>query len=129
MRRARVSRHGKVTSGAVVGGSGARSRLDQPARPVLPLRGMRIQLVGSFMLAGVLAIASVGSAAIVTQPLSDSLTPDALANQILGAGVTISNVTVRGCPGGLGTFSGGTGIVGFDSGIILSSGDISTVVG
>lgn len=53
-----------------------------------------------------------------------------LAQNLVGNGVTISDVKFTGdgshCAG---TFSGGTGIIGFENGVILSSGDIANVIG
>lgn len=69
------------------------------------------------------------SRAVVTQDLNSGLTPADLATALLGPGVTVSNVTYTGVNVAAGTFSGGTGIVGFPSGVILSSGDISFVPG
>lgn len=90
---------------------------------------MQIQRVPfRLVLAALLAAARVSSAGITTHSVA-GVSPTDLVDTILGSGVTISNVTLRGCPGGLGTFAGGTGIVGFESGIIMSSGDIATVVG
>src|SRR5947209_5895312 len=54
---------------------------------------------------------------------------DNLAQSLVGSGVSISNVNYTGATQAAGTFSGGTGIVGFESGIILSSGYISNVIG
>lgn len=56
-------------------------------------------------------------------------TPSSLAQALVGTGVTISNVQYNGAPVAAGTFTGGTGIVGFAGGVILSSGDVSSVVG
>lgn len=67
--------------------------------------------------------------ALLTQDLNSGLTPADLVAALLGGGVTVSNVTFNGVNVAAGTFSGGTGIVGFASGIILSSGDISFVPG
>ncbi|MCP4415946.1 MAG: hypothetical protein GY805_04940, partial [Chloroflexi bacterium] len=66
---------------------------------------------------------------IATQDLTGALTPTDLANQLAGSGVTISNVTFSGVDIAAGTFSGGTGIIGFESGVMLSSGDIANAVG
>lgn len=52
-----------------------------------------------------------------------------LVNNILGAGVTVSNVTFTGVATSAGTFAGGGTAIGFDEGIILSSGNIANVVG
>jgi len=56
-------------------------------------------------------------------------TPEDLVNVLLGGGVAVSNVTYTGTTVSAGTFTGGTGIIGFESGIILSSGSIQNVVG
>jgi len=47
----------------------------------------------------------------------------------MGSGVSFSNVTYQGTGGSAGTFSGGIPIVGFNSGIILSTGSASGVGG
>jgi HYDIN/CFA65/VesB-like, Ig-like domain/Abnormal spindle-like microcephaly-assoc'd, ASPM-SPD-2-Hydin len=52
-----------------------------------------------------------------------------LATALVGAGVTVSNVKYTGAPIAAGTFSGGMNIVGFDSGIILSSGSATNAIG
>jgi len=69
------------------------------------------------------------SPALVTEDLTGPLTPDDLATDLAGVGITISNVTYTGAEVAAGRFSGGTGIIGFESGIILSSGDVANVVG
>ncbi|MBI5763327.1 MAG: choice-of-anchor L domain-containing protein [Planctomycetes bacterium] len=69
------------------------------------------------------------SRAVITQNLNSGLTPADLVTALLGPGVSVSNVTYTGVNVAAGTFSGGTGIVGFASGVILSSGDISFVPG
>ncbi|TWT46220.1 hypothetical protein RAS1_26690 [Phycisphaerae bacterium RAS1] len=67
--------------------------------------------------------------ALTTQDLASGLTPTDLVNALLGGGVAITNVTYTGDPHAAGIFAGGTGIVGFDGGIMLSSGDIAFVPG
>jgi hypothetical protein len=65
-----------------------------------------------------------------TQNLSPpTLTAGDLAATIIGLGVTIQNVTFTGSNLAAGTFQGGTGIIGFESGIVLSSGNMNSVVG
>jgi pimeloyl-ACP methyl ester carboxylesterase len=66
---------------------------------------------------------------LVVQDLTGSLTPTDLANALMGEGVTISNVTFTGAEVSSGMFSGGEGIIGFDAGVILSSGSANNVVG
>lgn len=75
------------------------------------------------------ALSTSASGGLSTQPLSGSLTPTDLANDLLGGGVAISNVTYIGDNSAAGRFSGGTGIIGFNNGITLSTGDIADVVG
>jgi uncharacterized repeat protein (TIGR01451 family) len=58
-----------------------------------------------------------------------NMTPTDLANAILGGGVSVSNVVYKGTSLSAGTFSGGAGIIGFENGIVLSSGRVSNVVG
>jgi hypothetical protein len=71
-----------------------------------------------------------GPGGIVTDDLRDtSLTATQVAQSLVGPGVTISNVTYTGSPWALGTFTGGTGILGFGTGIILSNGAVSNVIG
>jgi hypothetical protein len=93
----------------------------------------------------VLAVAAVFAASIVaapaanatggltTQDLTGTITAADLANTLVGSGVTVSNVAYTGANNAAGTFSGGgTGdgsIIGFDRGVILSSGSIANVVG
>ncbi|HYP19909.1 MAG TPA: choice-of-anchor L domain-containing protein, partial [Chloroflexia bacterium] len=69
------------------------------------------------------------SGGLVAEDLSGPLTPDDLANTLVGSGVTISNVAFTGADVAGGQFSGGTGIIGFESGVILGSGNINSVVG
>jgi hypothetical protein len=56
-------------------------------------------------------------------------TPTSLVQALVGTDVVISNVQYVGAPLAGGTFSGGTGIIGFQQGVILSSGNVASVVG
>ena len=59
-----------------------------------------------------------------------TLTPLALSAELVGPGIlSIANVTYTGATISAGMISGGAGIIGFDSGILLSTGNIATVVG
>jgi hypothetical protein len=66
--------------------------------------------------------------AILTTDLT-TLTATDLVNALLGSGVTASNITYTGASVAAGKFSGGSGILGLDSGVVLSSGAISNVIG
>jgi hypothetical protein len=75
------------------------------------------------------ALGSPAFASLSTQNLSQGLTPTDVANALVGAGITISNVTYTGATVAAGTFSGGAGTIGFDQGVILSSGCIANAIG
>ena len=53
----------------------------------------------------------------------------ALAQALAGAGVTISNATLRGAPEAAGTFSGAAASIGIDAGVVLSTGRVADVAG
>ncbi|MGH2549272.1 MAG: choice-of-anchor L domain-containing protein, partial [Thermomicrobiales bacterium] len=66
-------------------------------------------------------------AAAGLSPVMDS--PENVVAVLVGDGISFSNIGYVGAPGALGTFTGGTGIIGFEDGIILSTGVVSGVVG
>ena len=68
---------------------------------------------------------------LVVQDLSTGLTPTQLAQSILsGAGINVTNVAYSGLPHTAGTFSTTDAtILGFSSGIVLSSGNVNSVPG
>ena len=71
-----------------------------------------------------------GTSSQSTQSLSvHYATLAALLDCIVGPGVTVSNPTYFGSLNSFGTFSGGAASIGFDSGVIISSGDVFNVVG
>jgi hypothetical protein len=55
--------------------------------------------------------------------------PPVLVQNLMGTGLTFSNVSYTGTAWSSGTFTGGNGIIGFNSGIILSNGTAASVVG
>jgi uncharacterized repeat protein (TIGR01451 family) len=68
--------------------------------------------------------------AIQVDDLTDSkLTAQALAQSLVGTGVTISNVKYTGSARAAGKFTSATNILGFTSGIVLSTGSVRNVVG
>jgi hypothetical protein len=75
------------------------------------------------------ATAAPGVAGLGTEDLTGPLTPDDLVYTLVGPGITVSNVTYTGADVAAGVFDGGSGIIGFEGGIILSSGDIQNVIG
>ncbi len=58
--------------------------------------------------------------------LNSGTTTSDLANALVGSGVSVSNVTYTGDDRAAGTFTGGAGIIGFNSGIVLDSGKVQT---
>ncbi len=74
---------------------------------------------------------AVASPGIVAEDLTGPLDAAALVNALLGSdsGATVSNVTFTGPESAAGTFSGATGILAFDGGVILSSGRVVDVAG
>ena len=74
-------------------------------------------------------LTSVSNAGLVVRDLDHGITPQDLANLLVGSAVTISNVTYTGSQRSAGTFSGGLSILTFDSGLILGSGAVQTVNG
>jgi uncharacterized repeat protein (TIGR01451 family) len=95
-----------------------------------PTRRFLLILASTSLAAGLLPMTpATASPGISTTDLSGSLEPQDVANALVGTGVTISNVTYTGADVAAGTFTGGTGVVGFEGGIILSSGSIANVVG
>jgi hypothetical protein len=97
-------------------------------------------VVGALALTLLIATLPASAAPIVTQDLSEGVTPEELAATLLtgdisaagtiaGQGITISNVAYTGAPMAGGVFTGGAGVVGFEAGIILSSGAVREVAG
>ena len=79
----------------------------------------------------VLSLTLTGSLAwgqLATEDM-DTHTPEQLVYKLLGSGITVSNISYSGASQSAGTFNGGTGIIGFEEGIVLSSGDIVNAVG
>jgi len=68
---------------------------------------------------------------MVTALNPPALTATDLANALLagGGGITVHSATYVGANAASGLFSGGTGIIGFESGILLTSGAVGNVVG
>ncbi|MBN2592943.1 MAG: choice-of-anchor L domain-containing protein [Sedimentisphaerales bacterium] len=77
-----------------------------------------------YVLVTVLIMTAVSANAAIT--VDQSPTPTDLVNEILGSGITASNITYTGAAVAAGTFTGGTSSgIGIESGIILTSGDAS----
>ncbi len=105
------------------------------AHPAIPHRlrtTATIILLGSVLaVVGYVPVAAQSGGLSTTDLAGGTITAETLANELVGAGggVSISNVTYRGNPSAAGTFSGGVDIIGFDAGIMLSTGNIANVKG
>ena len=56
-------------------------------------------------------------------------TPMDYALELVGPGITISNVTFTGANAQIGTFDGSTSNVGFDGGVVISAGPVTGLIG
>ena len=83
------------------------------------------------LIAGLMAMVATPAEAgnLSTQGLGILLSPTDLVYRLLGQGVTVSNISFKGVNHAAGTFNGGTGIIGFEDGIVLSSGKIASIIG
>jgi hypothetical protein len=88
------------------------------------------------LLIAVVALAAVwqggrdaNAGGLVVQDLTGATTAQDLAESLLGGGIVVSNVTYTGSDSAAGLFGGGSGIIGFESGVLLSSGQAQNVVG
>ena len=70
-----------------------------------------------------------GDEKLSTQDLAHGLTPTYLASVLSGSGIEVSNVSYSGAERAAGMFSGGSDIIGFESGIVLGTGRIANVKG
>jgi hypothetical protein len=66
---------------------------------------------------------------VTTAVDGDNLTITEVVTSLLGQGVAISNVVLTGANAGAGVFTGGSGILGFENGIVLSSGSVNDASG
>lgn len=84
--------------------------------------------IGALLLGSVVVTAdSVGAATTVTD-LDGGITPEDLVAELLGPGISASNVTYSGVNGASGLFEGAAAPIGFDRGVVLSSGSIADLV-
>ena len=88
---------------------------------------MTITKLSSVLAALVLSLAAGSASALVVSASNDA---NALANALTGTGVTISNATLSAASDtGAGTFTGGAGAIGFDKGVLLTTGTVNCAPG
>ena len=79
---------------------------------------------------GLPAITAQANPGLTVTPLNgDTLTAADLVDALVGTGISTSNEAYAYVSQATGTFSGGTGIIGFESGVLLTSGAVANVVG
>jgi uncharacterized repeat protein (TIGR01451 family) len=78
---------------------------------------------------GLPAIAAHANPDLTVTPLGGTLTAADLVNALVGPGIETTNQAYAYVSQASGTFSGGTGILGFESGVLLTSGNVENVVG
>jgi len=88
---------------------------------------MKMTKFSSIMAALALSLAASSASALVVTASNDA---NALANALAGSGVTISNATLSAASStGAGTFTGGAGAIGFDNGVLLTTGTVNCAPG
>ncbi len=79
---------------------------------------------------GLPAITAQANPGLTVTPLNgDTLTAADLVDALVGTGISTSNEAYAYVSQATGTFSGGTGIIGFESGVLLTTGSVANVVG
>lgn len=88
---------------------------------------MKITKFSSILAALALSFAASSASALVVTASNDA---NALANALTGSGVTITNAVLSAASStGAGTFTGGAGSIGFDKGVLLTTGTVNCAPG
>jgi len=72
---------------------------------------------------------AVSSANATGLTVDNQVSAEEMVNQLLGTNIVVSNVSYNGLSSSTGIFSGGESIIGFESGVVLSSGNAGYVTG
>lgn len=105
--------------------------------------GCRSTVAGAFLLASSLAVLVTGADADVRRGSVKSAAPGGVHGSfsvsqatiaevlqcLLGQGVLVSNVVTQGPPAAFGRFAGGGTIIGFNTGVVISTGDVVSIPG
>jgi hypothetical protein len=88
---------------------------------------MKFTKLSALMVALLMSVAATSASAMTVSASNDA---NALANALAGSGVTISNVSLSTASStAAGTFSGAAGAVGFNSGVLLTTGTVNCAPG
>lgn len=82
----------------------------------------------ALLIVGVMSLGATAQALSV-RDLNSGVTAQDMVNTLLGGGVTVSNIKYTGAPNASGLFCSGISSIGFDTGILLTSGDAANVIG
>ena len=106
----------------------ARTRPGEGRPPVKRSAGTVLMAIAWLVL--LLPGVNAQEAGLSVTPLDgETVTAATLVDELVGAGVETSDETYTTALQASGLFSGGTGIIGFESGVLLTSGDVGNVVG
>ena len=83
----------------------------------------------AWMFVGAALMSATAHAALQTRDLGQGITPADMVSALVGGGIAISNIQYVGATNASGVFCSGTGIIGFGSGILLTSGSAGNVIG
>ena len=86
---------------------------------------------GMAVLASLFLATTASAGPITVADMTTGITATDLANALVagGGGVTVNSATYTGAAVATGTFAGGTGVLPLESGILLTSGNVTTVIG
>ena len=75
------------------------------------------------------ALPAAAQSALVVTPIGQGTDAEQMARSLLGPNVQLLEVAYQGDPLAGGQFTGGTGAVEFDAGVVLSTGQVTTLAG
>ena len=87
------------------------------------MKRLVLSIVGAF------SVAATAHAALSVRDLNSGLTAEDMVNALLGGGVTVSNIRYTGAAVASGLSCSGKDAIGFDTGVLLTSGCANNVVG
>ena len=90
---------------------------------MVPMKKLVLSIIGA------VSLSVTAHAALSVRDLNSGLTAEGMVNTLLGGGVTVSNVRYTGAAIASGLFCSGNGILGFNTGILLTSGCANNVIG
>jgi hypothetical protein len=93
---------------------------------------MTFMTMKRFLLSAIMAAALMGQvtqAQLVPKNIAAGTTPEEMVQTLLAGGISVSNIKYTGSTNAAGVFCGGKDLIGFEGGIILTSGDTANSIG